>query len=120
MLRMLVMIKTWLHISANILKNPLLIGFGLFAWRYMNNVDSHSQIFLTLLEKSRNSNRQNPMNYEGSLRQRRRLVDLLATVHPKQPRCLVKTLILAQWLQKQNIAYELKIGWKKTNIAHSY
>lgn len=102
-----------------ILRSPTLFPFGIWAWHYMGK-QTPPEVLRVALSKSKHSSIRDTAPYFTRISERKRFIDLLAYVHPKQPRCLVKALIIAQWMGARNLEYELKIGWKKTNVAHAW
>ena len=53
------------------------------------------------------------------IQQRVRAIAWTAKIHPLRPKCLHRSVVLHQWLQKRGINAQLEIGWGK-DIGHAW
>ena len=110
-------LKGVIHVCIYLLRNPRFIPLSFTIWKIFSTkllgnelksaMDSSSLNSLTALELE-------------SLRKTKRLVDLLASIHPNNPLCLPRTLALAIWMKKSNLPFQVKVGWRSRGLAHTW
>ena len=62
-----------------------------------------------------------PLNSDlkKAIKERVNAIAHIAKIHPLQPKCLHRSLVLYHWLLKQGISPKLEIGWGN-NIGHAW
>lgn len=109
--------KACLHVLSFLFRNPSFVPLSFKIWKIFNaevlGDDLNSAI------KSSRTNRMDALELLA-LRKAKLLVDLLAAVHPKNPRCLPRVLALVFWMKKSNLPFQIKVGWRNHGIAHTW
>ncbi len=114
------MLLLW-RLFLKVISKPRYIWLGVWAFKQLWWVDSRLKELALAALNNPIPERSQILNPElkREIGQRTTAIAWIAPIHPLNPLCLHRSLVLHQWLKKQGINAQLEIGWGE-RIGHAW